>query len=427
MRSQQIGKSTMRMSILILDNTSAFGGAINSLSQLVRTLDKDRFEPIVVSGQAPGRLAEYFPGSICYHMVPKLSWINNQLFRGLVSIPLLGSGIGRQWANLLRYIYWLCVVYLPEGYRYYRLGKRHRVSAVHLNNIMGSQLSGIIAAKLLRVPCIAHLRDFEEVHPLTRCYGRMIDRHIAISSAIRENLLQLGIPAEKISLVHDGIELKSEPDKENCSELFEEFGVTTSNPRFGNFGRVTSWKGVREFLLAAQQVIGEIPHARAFVVGSSSAENAAFLEEMKQLAVDLGIEKQVVFTGYRRDVSKLMQFMDLIVHASTKPEPFGMVLIEGMAMAKPVVATRGGGPLDIVDDGRTGLLVNTGDVDGMARTVIDLLRAPERAKRMGRAGRARVEELFSNVRYATQMEEIYNEIGRKSHVEFDQKAYPQNS
>jgi glycosyltransferase involved in cell wall biosynthesis len=418
--------TNLKKNILILDNTLNFGGAISSLSQLVKALDKDCFEPIIVSGQEPERLMEYFPGCICYHLVPKLSWVDNQMFLKLIDIPFLRRGFGRRCASLLRYFYWLCFVYLPEGYSYYLLGKRHQVSAVHLNNIMGSQLSGIITAKLLRVPCIAHLRDFEEVHPLTRFYGRLINRHIAISSAIRENLLQLGIPAERISLVHDGIELEPVLAEKSCSGLFNEFGLTPLSLRFGIFGRVTNWKGVSEFLLAAQRVVVAIPDARAFVVGSSSAESLGFLEEMKQLAVQLGIEKHVIFTGYRRDVSKIMQFMDVIVHASTKPEPFGMVLIEGMALGKPVVATRGGGPLDIIVDGQTGDLVDMGDVDGMARAVIDLLQEPERAKRMGKAGRERVEMMFSNVRYATQMEEIYQEIGRKSHVEFDQKNYPQN-
>lgn len=414
----------MAISILILDNTSTFGGAINSLSHLVRAIDKVRFKPIVVSGQTLDRLAEYFPNCSCYHMRPKLSWVDNKVFRRLVSFPLLHNGIGRRFANIVRFAYWLLLVYFPEGFRYYRIGKRHSVSVVHLNNIMGSQLSGIIAAKLLRAPCIAHLRDFEEVHFLTKFYGRLIDRHIAISKAIRENLLQLGIPSERISIVHDGIELKPLPDGDNCGGLFEEFGLTPLNPRFGIFGRVTNWKGIREFLLAAQQVIRRFPNARAFIVGSSSAESTGYMEEMKHLADQLGIKKQVVFTGYRWDVSKLMQFMDVIVHASTKPEPFGMVLIEGMALGKPVVATCGGGPLDIVVDGKTGYLVDSGDVESMARTVIELLNAPEYAKRVGLAGRERAEKLFSNVRYATQMEEIYQQIGRKSYVESDQENYP---
>ncbi len=400
------------VAILYIDNTSTFGGAINSLAHLLRGLDKTRFTPIVVSGQSAEFYARCFTGCICYHLSPKLSWMRNRIYRYLSALPPFQRPTPRRILHLLRYGYWLLCIYLPEGIRYYRIGRRHRVALVHLNNILGSQLPGIIAAKLLRVPCVAHLRDFEEVHPLTRGYARLIDHHLAISTAIRNNLLQLNVPSERISLVHDSIDLDAVQSAIDCRPLLLEFGLAPATPRFGIFGRVVNWKGIREFICGAHYVLTQQPDARAFVIGDTSAENAGYLAEMKQLAVDLGIGDRVIFTGYRRDVTALMQLMDVVVHASIRPEPFGMVLIEGMALAKPVVATSGGGPLEIVVNGETGLLVDMGDSAALGRAVLTLLQQPQWAKQMGQAGRRRVEALFCNQHSAAKVEEIYTRLSR---------------
>jgi glycosyltransferase involved in cell wall biosynthesis len=93
------------------------------------------------------------------------------------------------------------------------------------------------------------------------------------------------------------------------------------------------------------------------------------------------LERNIVLTGYRRDVSALMQLMDVVVHASITPEPFGMVLIEAMAMNKPIVATKMGGPLDIVEDGQSGILVLPGDAGEMAGAIITLLTDKELAEK----------------------------------------------
>ena len=102
-----------------------------------------------------------------------------------------------------------------------------------------------------------------------------------------------------------------------------------------------------------------------------------------------------------------MKLMDVIVHSSITPEPFGMVVIEGMAMGKPVVATRGGGPIDIVIDGETGFLVKMGDSKEMAEKLITLLKDEKLSSEMGKKGRARVESIFSKERYARQAQRVY--------------------
>jgi len=397
--------------ILILDGTSEFGGAITSLNYLLRALDKEQFKPVLVSGQPREFLAEHFDCT-WYHYVPKLTWMRNSLvYRKIVLLRVFRIRLLLRTLNLLRFLYLVVFVTLPEAFRYFCLGRKHQVALVHLNNILGSQLAGILAAKLLRVPCVAHLRDFEEVHPITSFYASLVDHHIAISGAIRDNLRQLGVPVEKITVVHDAIDLPYFQSTAYDGHLAGEFGIAPGQPTFGIFGRVVEWKGIREFILAAHEVIADTPDARAFVVGAPSDGDDVFFLSMQQLAADLGLSGKIVFTGYRKDVPALMGLMDVIVHASIRPEPFGMVIIEGMAMKKPVVATNGGGALDIVIDGETGFLVEMGDTKALGRAICTLLHQHDLRRTMGLAGLARVSRQFTSSRYAGQIETIYQHMG----------------
>jgi len=399
--------------LLILDNSFTFGGAINSLCYLLRALDKEKFAPVLVTGQSREYLTGHFDCT-WYHYVPKLLWVNDRVYRKVTTLPIFRFQPLLKALNLMRFLYWFIFITLPESLKYYRIGRKHQVVLVHLNNIFGSQLAGILAAKLLRVPCAAHLRDFEEVHPITRYYARLIDHHVAISGAIHDNLRQLGVPEERITVVHDAINLTEFNPGVGCSHLLHEFSLSSGQPRYGIFGRVVDWKGIREFLHAARYVADQIPGAKGFIVGEHSDGNEAFVHEMRRLTSDLNLADDIVFTGYRQDVPELMKFMDVVVHASIRPEPFGMVIIEAMAMEKPVVATRGGGPLDIVIDGETGYLVSMGDPEALGRAIVTLLQQPGLARQMGWQGRSRAVEVFSANKSAAQIENIFQTLCTES-------------
>jgi glycosyltransferase involved in cell wall biosynthesis len=131
------------------------------------------------------------------------------------------------------------------------------------------------------------------------------------------------------------------------------------------------------------------------LVGDATFGEKSFVDELKEMCRELGVAEKVVFTGFRDDVPVIMRSIDLLVHASTLPEPFGMVLIEAMAASRPVVATRAGGVQEIVDSGVTGILVPPGDEDAMARAIVEILSDGGLRQRMGEAGLRRVEERFS--------------------------------
>ncbi|MFW8600782.1 glycosyltransferase family 4 protein [Desulfobacterota bacterium M19] len=402
--------SRHKIPVLYLDNTYTFGGAINSLLYLLRALDKTRFTPVLVTAQPESFLRQHFNFIDWKHVDIKLSWVHNRIYKRIIKYKFFSSGIRLKCIKRIRFLYWLLFVTLPEVTRYYRIGRKHKVSIVHLNNILGGQLAGILAAKLLRVPCVAHLRDFEAIDSVTKQYAKMVDAHIAISEAIKDNLLSLAIPEEKIVIIHDAIDLDDFKDNRPSEYLRTEFGIGNGEKLFGIFGRIIEWKGIKEFVHAAALIIQSQPNTKAFIVGDCSDGDNKYFTEIKNLIIYYGLEQNIILTGYRKDIPTFMGLIDVVVHASIRPEPFGMVIIEGMSMSKPIVATKNGGPLDIVVDGQTGFLVEPGDINGLADSVCRLLSDNTLATVMGKNGKDRVAAMFTKERYARQVEKVYTNL-----------------
>lgn len=406
--------------VLYLDNSYSFGGAIISLAHLVGSLESDRYRAHVVSGQPAEYLDSLFPSAPTRTLEQKLLWKDDALYRTLRSLPGLRTGIGRGAVDLGRAAYWTLVHDLPTAVRYASIARSSGAELIHLNNNVESQLSGLLGAKLSNVPCVAHNRSFQRPQRALRWHFKLVDHHIAISTAVRDNLLELGAPEHRVAVVHDAVNVEEIRSEARRSAPREEFGITDDQLVFGLFGRVVPWKGTLEFVRAAVEVLTEEPAARAFVVGDASDGDPEYFDEVRGLAGESGVSDRFEFPGYRDDVPALMDAMDVVVHASTVPEPFGMVLIEAMALEKPVVATRGGGPDDIVVDGETGVLVPPRSPSSLTDSVLRLLRSPETRAAMGRRGAARVDRKFTSQRYARDTMEIYDHLlGRTSSATSD--------
>jgi glycosyltransferase involved in cell wall biosynthesis len=158
------------------------------------------------------------------------------------------------------------------------------------------------------------------------------------------------------------------------------------------FGRMHPWKG-QQTAIAAMSALPRDCHL--WVVGAPLFGEQAFEQELRTLVLERGLSSRVHFLGFRDDVAVLMRACDVIVHASTLPEPFGRVIVEGMLARRPVVATAAGGVGEIITDGQTGLLVPPGDAAAIARAVQALRDDPSRAAALAAAGAAHAREAFS--------------------------------
>jgi len=153
-----------------------------------------------------------------------------------------------------------------------------------------------------------------------------------------------------------------------------------------------------------------VPNAKGVVIGDPVPYDLAYRDMLSALRDRLTLSEHVVFSDFRQDMPSVMAALDVLVLASTSPEPFGRVLIEAMAAGKPVVATDGGAVREIIDDGVHGLLVPPGDETALAQAIVHVLTHHELAAAMGLSGRERAKERFDVRQYVDRVQAVYDEL-----------------
>ncbi len=185
-----------------------------------------------------------------------------------------------------------------------------------------------------------------------------------------------------------------------------DLGATT----FGMLGRIAPWKG-QDLFLRAFATAFPAGAERAIVVGAAMFGEESCERDLHALAQGLGIAERVEFRGFREDVWPELARMDVLVHASVIPEPFGTVVLEGMAAGLAVIAADEGGPASVIDDGRTGRLFRSRDQDSLAATMLALRDDPRKRERLGTAARSAVSEYHPDA-VARRLERVYERVLR---------------
>lgn len=404
----------MKRNILFIEGSIGFGGSTVNLLRLLQGLDKEKYHPYV----------------ICFHenqesffrnedknlqtkvIKPRVISKTSKFISAIIKCMSLFGAYGKSAGYFLLFLSNMSVGVIPYVLKLYLMARKWNIDLVWLNNgIMTDRSGGILLAKLLGVPCISKVRGFEWDSPVIRWFSKFVDFYLPDSVAVSQPLLQMGVSPSKILPTYCTVDLQEYDFRKHSPEIAQEFPLSSERPTFGIVGVLSHWKGQHIFLKATKEVLKCFPTGIAFVVGDSpDGKIDGYKKEIMNLAEQLGIQRNVIFTGYRRDISELMQIVDVVVHASIKPEPFGTVIIEAMAMKKPIIATRAGGPIEIIDEGVNGLLVPPGDVRKLADAIIELLQNPDKRKKMGEAGRKTVEEKFTIQSHVALTESIFRKI-----------------
>ncbi len=324
--------------------------------------------------------------------------------------------------------------FLGYGMRLLRIARRFSFMVKESNvdlidaNSVRAGLVACASTLFHKIPILVHVRDCvprNKIGILTRrIIARRASKIVANSSYVAHHFALDDFTLRKIEVIYNPLDLSTfDPEKVNGSQFKKMFKVNGSYPLLGVVGQISPWKGLVDVIRAMPKVLPSFPEARLLVVGepkfdtpSARYNNVAYLEELKSLVEKLNLKKEVIFTGERSDIPKVMKAIDLLILASWE-EPFGRALIEAMAMEKPVISTDVGGPTEIVKNGVNGTLISPKNPQGIAQAVIELASNRKKSIEMGRRGRKEVEQRFNTDTYVTKMLNIYKKTLHKRNWE----------
>lgn len=377
----------MAKPILFLDHAPALGGAEKSLLLLLKYLDRHRWTPHLACVGGPLMEEAVALGVAVYCLtMPRLR-------RSLHAL--------KDWAHTA-----VNIAHCAQ-----RVG-----AALLVANTVRTAFYGALAARFARVPLVWYMRDFwlAETRPRHLWMDRLGKRCLCAAAVhvIANSHATAGhLPCQdKLTVVYNGIEVNEYDPKMNGAWFRKQYGIPEEVPVIGMVGRLRPWKGQDRFLRVLAQVREKAPTVWGLVVGGDPfALSDDYPQRLQQLAAELGLMEWAVFTGHLEDTRPALAAMDIFVHPGD-PEPFGLVNIEAMAMARPVVAFAHGALPEIIIDGVTGLLVPAVDEASMAQAVLNLLQDPAQGRNLGIAGRKRVQDCFTAAQMVREVNAILERI-----------------
>jgi len=375
-------------------------GASWMVEQLRELRDRHHCEVMaVVSGESGGLIDLLRAENIPYH-VESFRFAS---IRGILGMPLTVS-------RLVRFL------------------RRERFDVVQ-THLFFSMVMGRISAWLADVPVrLAMLTGPYQLQAPISCWidrdTSWMDTGLIPSCECSSQLYQsMGISKERLTLVYYA------PDESKfCAEqvqpvnLRDEYGWPPETPLIGKIAYFyppmigNGWvpkslegrgvKGHEDLVAAVPHVLSEFPDAKLLLVGSGWGEaGQKYMEEIKKMVLQMGLQRSVIFTGYRKESNQILRSVDVAVQASLNENLGGTM--EALLMESPLVVTRVGGMVDAVRDGETGVVVEPSNPADLARGIIQLLRDPEKARALGRAGRKLMLERFTLGRAASDLNELY--------------------
>jgi glycosyltransferase involved in cell wall biosynthesis len=386
----------MHKKILYVNHVGLISGAERVLQNLIARLNRAEFEPVIAIPESGKLFTE----------------LTNQ---GMKVYPIQTPLLIRTYnpVKLCRYII-----------DFYKVTKRlnviiiqENISLLHANSF-SAHLYSILAAKITKRPIIWHMHDIITPRwfnkPVVWFAGKMANKIVAVSNAVRDSLLKFGIAEDKIQTVYNGMDCEiSVPTALERQQIRNEFAISDHTVVITMVGAITPWKGQHILLQTAVKLASSIPSVRYLLIGDILLDSdKVYQQNLLNIVKQNQLESQIVFTGFRSDVSKIMAASDIIVHSSVKPDPLPTVILEAMALKKPVIAARIGGVPEIIESGITGLLFIPENVTELATAVNQLVINQNMRERIGEAARKRIEQSFNIIQNIFQIESIYRQLVR---------------
>ncbi len=288
---------------------------------------------------------------------------------------------------------------------------------VHSNGFKMHLLSAY--APLPDVPVVWHVHDYVRERPVTapllRLCASRCSTAVANSNSVADDLRSAFAPSLNVEAIYNGIDTEAFAPNGPSLDLDRAAGLPPLDKgaiRVGFLATFARWKGHEVFLRALSMLGPETPF-RGYVVGGPIYQTNGSqhtLTELQNLAHTLGVNDKVGFTGFIDDPAAAIRSLDIVVHASTKPEPFGLVIVEAMACGKAVIVSNCGGASELVHDRVNALTHEPGDAEALAARIRELAGSPQLRSQLGEAARRTAEERFSRTRFAGEFARIYRRL-----------------
>ena len=359
--------------VLYLIWSLEIGGAERVVSLLAQHINRSHYEPMVDCLNSPGQLAAGLKA------------------KGIPVIPLYKRG-PVDFAFLLRLI---------------RVIRKERIDLIH-THLWGANLWGRVAAWWTKTPVVCTEHSTDAWKPgyyfwIDRYLARHTQKLIAVSEAVRNFYISRGISPALCQVIPNGIDTTQFPAAKRSS-YYDELKWEDSAPVFAVAGRLVEAKNFDLFIDAMAELIAKRPQARGLIIGEGSLR--ASIEQRIQAK---GLQGRVVLAGARNDMAAIFHGARAVVFTSTR-EGMPMVLIEAMAAGLPVVSTRVGGIPEVLSDGSTGYLVDSGDKAALVERLCKLTDDPALARQMGAAAQADARTRFSIEVMTSRHEALYEEV-----------------
>jgi len=293
-----------------------------------------------------------------------------------------------------------------------RVMRRENVKLVH-TNCPHALPYVMLACRLLRTPYVSHIHDFRyawfEASRL-RALNRA-EAVIPVSRAVAGTFAEAGVSESRMRVIYNPFDLGlyERAPQESGRDPRTSIGLPEDSFAVGIVGQILDMKGHEDLVLASPDVVSKVPDAHFVVVGEAfTPETKAFKSKLDRLIGQFGLTDRFHFTGFRSDVPEVMKWLDVLVVPSWR-EPFGRVVVEGMAAGCPVIGTRAGGIPEIIEHMKDGLLVPPKDVRMLGETIVQVARDAQLRERLRRAGPESAKR-FSTEQHVDHIQALYDSV-----------------
>ena len=373
--------------ILFVHASADLYGSDRSLYNLIKNLDKTQYRPFILlpyKGPLMDLLCRVENTGVFVHDFAVLRRKNFSM-----------TGMIQYFVSLLGSVIRIC-----------RLIRSNNITVVYTNTSV--VFPGAIAAKLCGIKSIWHIREILQEKPMVNKVLRTIidkfsDVIIVNSQATKESVM--GKNPQKIKVIYNAIDVSSNIAADSKNEFKERYKIKDEELIVGMAGRINRWKGQKLFIDMAAEVVRYKKNVKFVIAGDTFSGEESLLENLKEYVAAKQIEASVIFTGNIKNMNEFYSALDIFVLPSIKPEPFGLVVLEAMSKGIPVVATNHGGPVEIIDDGEDGFLVDHRDCLQMSKIILTLLDDKNLRDRIGEKAKEKPIRNFSMQKYVSQIED----------------------